>query len=385
MPGANRLTDAEGWSTTPQLDEDVQMDTDLHFPVYPPVPEAVVAVQKASPHSLKSKFTSPTYGTTFSSPTERFRASVRKVIALHRVSSFISNRGIGAEPGVDPRRESANVTFGHIQQSCLIEMVEYSSVRSKFTQMSNQQFVELLNDPGTSLREPWVKVRWINVGGISWDVMKALALTFGVCIQFPHLLYLLVLDLHPLALEDVLQRGNARSKADYYPNHLFLRILCHSLTDEGDVGANDAVAITDPRTGLRHATEGLPCSSSPMPLSELDVYESDRNVVDLDGKKGYNDTTAYDSSADVFLRKWVTRGVFKWRLFPQAEQNDISSARAKLDKLEKQAKLKKMQDNVISIQQVKKGERVNVKATPMYIFLFRDGASLYTKIIAMMH
>lgn len=40
-------------------------------------------------------------------------------------------------------------------------------------------------------------------------------------------------EMHPLAIEDVLsQRQHSRSKADYYPQHLFLRILCHTRTTE---------------------------------------------------------------------------------------------------------------------------------------------------------
>ena len=39
--------------------------------------------------------------------------------------------------------------------------------------------------------------------------------------------------LHPLALEDLLSdRKLARSKSDYFPKHLFLRIVCHELMDE---------------------------------------------------------------------------------------------------------------------------------------------------------
>src|SRR5258708_36792656 len=43
------------------------------------------------------------------------------------------------------------------------------------------------------------------------------------------------IDLHPLALEDVLN-GNpdTRSKADYYARHLFLRVLCHELASDED-------------------------------------------------------------------------------------------------------------------------------------------------------
>ena len=36
--------------------------------------------------------------------------------------------------------------------------------------------------------------------------------------------------MHPLSVEDVLfQGGHALSKADYYPKHLFIRVLCHTL------------------------------------------------------------------------------------------------------------------------------------------------------------
>ena len=67
--------------------------------------------------------------------------------------------------------------------------------------------------------------------------------------------------MHPLALEDVLhQRGHARSKADYYQRHLFLRVLCHSLSDEE----------TDPlATSVTH----LPRSDSPEPMDEEDEDE----------------------------------------------------------------------------------------------------------------
>jgi hypothetical protein len=50
-----------------------------------------------------------------------------------------------------------------------------------------------------------------------------------------NLLLILPVELHPLALEDVLN-GNphTRSKADYYPRHLFLRVLCHELATDDE-------------------------------------------------------------------------------------------------------------------------------------------------------
>ncbi|TFK50227.1 hypothetical protein OE88DRAFT_1661869 [Heliocybe sulcata] len=150
-------------------------------------------------------------------PGERFRDVVRKVIHMHRASTMLSGRGtiIGAEPGIDPRRYSAFVMYGHIQRDCQIEITDYSKTNLKAKRMMNEEFVDWLRDPVRSVRHSWVKVRWINVSGISWDVMSALAMKYS---------------LHPLALEDILgHRSTVASKADYYPRHLFLRILRHTV------------------------------------------------------------------------------------------------------------------------------------------------------------
>lgn len=90
-------------------------------------------------------------------------------------------RGVGAEPGIDPRRASAFVNYGHIKQQCLIEVADYSAVRSSFGRMTNAEFVQFMGNTQASAREPWVKVRWINIGGISWDVISALAMKYGAC------------------------------------------------------------------------------------------------------------------------------------------------------------------------------------------------------------
>ena len=48
-------------------------------------------------------------------------------------------------------------------------------------------------------------------------------------------IYSRCIELHPLALEDVLaNRGSARSKADYYPKRLSLRVQCHTVQSEDE-------------------------------------------------------------------------------------------------------------------------------------------------------
>ncbi|EPQ53988.1 hypothetical protein GLOTRDRAFT_130378 [Gloeophyllum trabeum ATCC 11539] len=165
---------------------------------------------------------------------ERFREVVRKVMLMRRASSMMSGHTlIGAEPGVDPRSLTAFALYGHVRKECQIEVTDYSKTNRKARRMSNDTFIDWAKDPAASARHSWVKVRWINVSGISWDVMSTLAVKYS---------------LHPLALEDILsQRGNAASKADYYTKHLFLRILRHTVDND-----RDAEDITD-----------LPLSSSP--------------------------------------------------------------------------------------------------------------------------
>lgn len=150
----------------------------------PPVLEShSVAHQNApaSSHSPLSRVTSnarPIYPTG-EAPIDRFRKVARKVIALHRSATMLSTRGAGAEPGIDPRRASADMHFGGIKQDCVIELFDYSVVRSSFGRMTNKEFIQLLGDKAASKREPWVKVRWINIGGMSWDVIKAVSLKYG--------------------------------------------------------------------------------------------------------------------------------------------------------------------------------------------------------------
>lgn len=93
----------------------------------------------------------------------------------------MSKRGVGAEPGIDVRQDSASLTYGHIVKNCVIEIADYSTIRSSFGKMTNREFINYLGDDAASEREPWVKVRWINIGGVSWDVVRALALKYGTC------------------------------------------------------------------------------------------------------------------------------------------------------------------------------------------------------------
>jgi hypothetical protein len=84
------------------------------------------------------------------------------------------------------------------------------------------------------------------------------------------------LELHPLALEDVIHAtASKRSKVDYYTKHLFLRILCHSVAKDGEFTLMNApVFDLHPRT-----MTDLPRSASPDPFVEKD-YKSIHEIVE---------------------------------------------------------------------------------------------------------
>ncbi|KAF8709447.1 CorA-like Mg2+ transporter protein, partial [Rhizoctonia solani] len=169
-------------------------------------------------------------------PIAKFRSSV---ISMNRAQSALLDIAPGTEPGADPRKSTTAELFGHIKANCQIEICEYGPSKARFTNYDNKSFIDWLklNDASTK-REIWNKVRWINIAGVSWDIISALALHYG---------------LHPLAIEDVLHgRKNARSKADYYTKHLFVHVLTHKLArQEGESEDSDDMAQTEEPLSIR--------------------------------------------------------------------------------------------------------------------------------------
>jgi hypothetical protein len=123
-------------------------------------------------------------------PRDKFRTVVRKVIAMHRSTQVISGTmTAGAEPGIDPRRESVALQYGSIKVESVIQVIDYSGVTLESRRMGNKEFIELMDRPRRKSsvngvvhndeRGHWVKVRWINIAGVSWDVMKAVSIKYG--------------------------------------------------------------------------------------------------------------------------------------------------------------------------------------------------------------
>jgi len=263
-------------------------------------------------------------------------------MAMHRASTMMISGRIGAEPGIDPRRASANAHYGHIRQQCVIEIVDYSVTKCSVGRMRNRELVEMLGSQQASKREPWARVRWINVGGISWDVLSTLALRY---------------DMHPLAIEDVIHQhgNNARSKADYYPQHLFLRILCHRLASKDDRSTSD-----DDSDDPGSIDPGkIPRSESPEPMEESD-YEP----------KGWGNkrpmsakfSTKRFGSANVAAAEYVE--------MVRGRRSKAASVAPQPPKLQKTYT---REQKVLQKLKLENEDRVNVKISPVCIFLFRDG------------
>ncbi|KAF7327499.1 Magnesium-like protein [Mycena kentingensis (nom. inval.)] len=341
MPRENSFSDSEGRSVTPDMeDEDTGMAPSS--PTYGSAPVSFPPPTRASASPTKHTVRPPRPSMATSRPGEptpgvlRFQRAVRKVIAMHKSTNVIAGRGVGAEPGVDVRRASADAVFGSIREDCVIELIDYSAVRSSFGRMTNREFVQLMNDDAASAPEPWVKVRWIAIAGMSWDVIKALSLKY---------------DLHPLALEDVFStRSQTRSKADYYTRHLFLRVLCHELSsgDQPLSSAAEGSTLTD-----------APRSESPVPFDAAQDLEM-----------GQLSTGNFPDDEQTLHGNSTRRS--RAPLLPTS-RSDIPSTTRRRETTRSLDPATKRRVDEAAIRALKSGDRVNVKVTPMFIFLFRSG------------
>ena len=107
----------------------------------------------------------------------------------------------GLEPGIDPGGAFPAQTALDLVGRCEVSVVDFSEHDMQVEYLDNGTLGRFLN----AGRPEGMTCRWINVNGLSWDVISMLGRKFG---------------LHRLAIEDVLNRSN-RTKADWYQNHMF--------------------------------------------------------------------------------------------------------------------------------------------------------------------
>jgi len=130
----------------------------------------------------------------------------------------------GLEPGIDTSdpppyttADDENREIRHLEQlhqQCEIMVVDYSPEQMNSQFLDNQNLKDFLAEE----QEDWSQVRWINVNGLSWDVIKELGKY--KC-------------LHRLAIEDLLNTRN-RTKADWYNDHTYVVLPLQKLVNVED-------------------------------------------------------------------------------------------------------------------------------------------------------
>ncbi|KAI0180545.1 hypothetical protein GGR52DRAFT_531789 [Hypoxylon sp. FL1284] len=136
----------------------------------------------------------------------------------------------GAEPGIDPLKpDGGQDTTPDLHAECQITVVDFSQDELDIHELDNKELIEFIKKP----QPEYVACRWINVNGLSWDVIQALG-------QYK--------DLHRLAIEDTMNTRN-RTKADWYANHAFIILTCQKLVrlidddSTDDEGGDDGDSI----------------------------------------------------------------------------------------------------------------------------------------------
>ncbi|KAF3910821.1 hypothetical protein ABW20_dc0104217 [Dactylellina cionopaga] len=112
---------------------------------------------------------------------------------------------IGAEPGISTSQEVDLELYAR----CEITLVDYGMDDMITTELVNETLPEFLARP----RPKWATVRWINVNGLSWDVIRCLG-------QYK--------ALHRLAIEDIMNT-HSRSKTDWYSDHALIVLTLQKL------------------------------------------------------------------------------------------------------------------------------------------------------------
>ena len=107
----------------------------------------------------------------------------------------------GEEPGIDPSGPHSGTVPVNLHTDCQITVVDFGQQDMEVRELDNSQLADFLAET----KDEGLTCRWINVNGLSWDVISLL----GKEKKF-----------HRLAIEDMLHSRN-RTKADWYSDHTY--------------------------------------------------------------------------------------------------------------------------------------------------------------------
>ena len=127
MPRENSISDeADGRSLTPDLEEFPVDDNNLAIPsphARPKFPQSQKApTSPRSPNHVALNLA------------DRFHVTACKVIQLHRASSMtlVTGTAIGAEPGIDPRKDTAYLMWGHVRLVSLVVEQDFNELMANY-------------------------------------------------------------------------------------------------------------------------------------------------------------------------------------------------------------------------------------------------------------
>ncbi|KAG8947735.1 hypothetical protein FRC04_010509 [Tulasnella sp. 424] len=318
-------------------------------------------------------------------PNARFRSVVTKVIRLNRLRGLSDD-----EPGVNVASDAAAAIYGHIRERCSIDVMDYGPTKFRHTKLTNEELESHIAHESRT-RPLWAKVRWINIGGISWDVVKALAVRY---------------EIHPLVIEDMLHgRQTYSSKADYYNKHLFVRMLCHTLKEEDDDSPN-VKAHNTPRSDRNGRSPTPPPTYTSRqntvvePQNQAAIDHKFESADDLKGEQGprpglFNRRQASMPSGPgsrvrtlagtsfAGAQPWMSSDpisdpekVWARSVYPNLGGNGKrSNARKYSMQLASmfETNPSRSSETQAKVNELKKGERVEVKLRNLYCIMFRDG------------
>lgn len=185
----------------------------------------------------------------------------RRITRSHTVRHYRSptrpyqHQEPGAEPGVDTKKDTA-AKYQHLHAQCQITVVDFSDERVECYELDNDTLEEFLGHP----QEEWVSCRWVNVNGLSWDVIKTLG---------NHK------NLHSLAIEDLMSTSS-RTKVDWYSDQAFLLLTLSKLVRtpvDSDSDSSDSDS-DDEEERRRHARKVRERSHSRHPRKKKQKKQS---------------------------------------------------------------------------------------------------------------
>jgi hypothetical protein len=123
-------------------------------------------------------------------------ATVKSFKTTNTAAESRPSWGPGQEPGLDPSKPNGGRSqTPMLHEECQITVVDFSEDDMEMHDFDNAGLINFIQKK----QEDWIKCRWINVNGLSWDVIQALG-------KYK--------NLHRLAIEDLVNTVN-RTKVDW--------------------------------------------------------------------------------------------------------------------------------------------------------------------------